>query len=150
MLALMQISLIPSPVATLPSSVSMRCVPSLPTQQLLPCPLSLLMLSQDTGQLYLLEELDCEATGSYSLTVTANNSLTKCPLSSSVEVVIIVNDVNDNSPEFSEETYNTTVAENIAISSTLLTLLAEDNDKNVSRSSLPCTSLTASSPAVSQ
>ena len=109
----------------------MRCVsvPAPSLWQQLSCSLH---PSQGTGQLYLLEELDCEATGSYSLTVTANNSLSKCPLSSSVEVVVTVNDVNDNSPVFSEEVYNTTVAESIAISSTLLTIRAEDADKNVS------------------
>ena len=95
---------------------------------LIPCGFFL----QDTGQLYLQEALDCETTSSYTLTVTANNSLSSCPLSASVDVVISVNDINDNRPAFSQDVYNATVNESIAISSPLLDVVATDDDKNVS------------------
>lgn len=69
-----------------------------------------------------------------SITITANNSLSICPLSSTVDVLVIVNDVNDNSPILSQDMYNTTVFENITIGQTILTVSATDADKNVSHS----------------
>ena len=88
---------------------------------------------QETGQIFLLEELDCETTTSFSLTISANNSLSVCPLSSSVEVLIMVGDVNDNPPVLSQEVYNTTVPENVALSQKILQISATDVDKTVSQ-----------------
>lgn len=79
-----------------------------------------------------MEELDCETTSSYTLTVTANNSLSVCPKSASVTVSITVNDINDNSPVFTEDSYYIELFENITIPSPVLTIEARDGDKNVS------------------
>ena len=87
---------------------------------------------QETGQLFLLEELDCETTTSYSLTITANNSLSVCPLSSSVDILVTVGDVNDNPPILSQESYNTTIPENSLIATPILSISATDADKTVS------------------
>lgn len=88
----------------------------------------------------MLEELDCEATSSYTLTVTANNSLSTCPKSASVTVSVAVNDVNDNSPMFTEDSYYIELFENITIPSDILTIEATDGDKIVS---CPCISTPA-------
>lgn len=79
-----------------------------------------------------MEELDCETTSSYTLTVTANNSLSVCPKSASVTVFVSVNDINDNSPMFTEDSYYIELFENITIPSTVLTIEATDGDKIVS------------------
>lgn len=84
----------------------------------------------NNGNLFLMEELDCETTSSYTLTVTANNSLSVCPKSASVTVSITVNDINDNSPMFTEDSYYIELFENITIPSPVLTIEARDGDKN--------------------
>ena len=86
---------------------------------------------QSTGQLYLQEELDRERVASYSLTVTANNSLSACPLSSSVEVLVLVGDVNDNSPMLSQDLYTATIPENAPFSHSILQISATDADETV-------------------
>lgn len=92
----------------------------------------ILPLCPQNGNLFLIEELDCETTSSYTLTVTANNSLSICPKSASVTVSISVNDINDNSPVFTEDSYSIELFENITIPSPVLTIRATDGDKNVS------------------
>ena len=84
--------------------------------------------------MFLLEELDCETTTSFSLTITANNSLSTCPLSSTVQVLVLVGDVNDNPPVLSQNMYNTTIPENVALSEEILRIYATDADETVSHS----------------
>jgi hypothetical protein len=92
---------------------------------------SIFSINEVTGQLFLLQELDREASAGYSLTVTANNSLSACPLSSSVDVLIFVGDVNDHPPVISQEMYNASVRENAPLHQPIVTIQATDDDATV-------------------
>ncbi|CAI8003227.1 Protocadherin Fat 4 [Geodia barretti] len=97
---------------------------------------SVFRINEETGQMFLLEELDCETTTSFSLTITANNSLSTCPLSSTVQVLVLVGDVNDNPPVLSQNMYNTTIPENVALSEEILRIYATDADKTAPNNEL--------------
>lgn len=63
-----------------------------------------------TGVLFIIESLDHESAAEYYLTVEATDGGTP-PLSDVATVTINVTDVNDNSPVFSQSTYNAVVGE---------------------------------------
>jgi hypothetical protein len=78
-------------------------------------------------QLKLLRQLDREEKDRYSVTLIATDN-GSIPLNSSMEITIIVRDVNDNPPLFFQLTYNATVKENIPAGSSIITAQASDKD----------------------
>ena len=78
-------------------------------------------------QLKLLKRLDREEKDRYNVTVIAtdNGSL---PLTSSMEITVIVRDVNDNPPVFFQLSYNATVKENLPPGLSIFTVQASDED----------------------
>jgi hypothetical protein len=71
--------------------------------------------------------LDRETTEGYNLTLTATDSGVPV-LSSSVQLVVTVLDINDNSPSFSEPIYTMDVSEGAAVGETVLVVSASDRD----------------------
>ena len=71
--------------------------------------------------------LDRETVSVYSLIVMATDGGTPS-LSTALLVTIVITDVNDNPPLFSQVSYNITVSESQPINSTLLMLTANDHD----------------------
>lgn len=77
--------------------------------------------------LVLKSQLDYEKKKFYNLTLVAkDNGIPQ--QSGSVIVHLTVKDINDNKPQFTEESYNVDIYENASISSTVLTLSARDAD----------------------
>lgn len=71
--------------------------------------------------------LDRETTSNYRLTLTAFDSGSP-PRSASVQVAVVVLDVNDNRPTFDRPSYDATVDENLPTGSTVLRMRAADAD----------------------
>lgn len=88
------------------------------------------ILDENSGLITLNQTLDHETKSSYALVVTASDHGTP-PLSSSVDVMVIVNDVNDNPPKFPKSLYNCTVAENLAKGVAVCYVTADDPDSGV-------------------
>lgn len=84
-------------------------------------------LDEKTGKITLNQTLDHEKKSSYALVVTARDHGSP-PLTSSVNVMVIVNDVNDNPPSFAKSLYNCTVAENLASGVAVCYITATDPD----------------------
>lgn len=63
-----------------------------------------------TGQLMLAAALDYESVQKYSLTVRAQDQGIP-PRSSTMTIDVLVQDVNDNAPEFSKQIYNIEVTQ---------------------------------------
>lgn len=71
--------------------------------------------------------LDRETVSNYRLTLTALDGGTP-PRSASVQVAVVVLDINDNRPTFDRSDYDATIDENLPIGSTVLRLHAADAD----------------------
>ena len=84
-------------------------------------------LNETSGLITLNQILDHETKASYHLVVTAADH-GKPPLMSSVDVTVMVNDVNDNPPSFPKSLYNCTVAENLATGVAVCYVTANDPD----------------------
>ena len=84
-------------------------------------------LNGKTGEITLNQTIDHETKASYALIVTASDHGNPS-LSSSVDVTVIVNDVNDNPPSFPKSLYNCTVAENLASGVAVCYVTASDPD----------------------
>ena len=80
-----------------------------------------------SGEVVTATALDFESVQSYVLTIVATDSGTP-PLSSNATLTVLVEDINDNPPIFSEETYSLILNESTPIDSTLLQLEASDAD----------------------
>ncbi|XP_019899394.2 protocadherin Fat 1a isoform X4 [Esox lucius] len=80
-----------------------------------------------TGDIFIIEPLDFEASHEYYLTVEAADGGTPS-LSDMATVNINLTDVNDNSPAFSQSTYTAVVAEDAEPGKTVLAVMAEDAD----------------------
>lgn len=78
-------------------------------------------------RLVLLQILDRETTSSYQFYVTAKDGGVKQNIGT-LSVNVVVTDYNDHSPEFVQSKYNVTVAEGVAIDTSILTLSATDKD----------------------
>lgn len=78
------------------------------------------------GVIYVVDELDYERKKQYELTVRATDSVSG--IYAEVLVSILVQDVNDCPPEFSQDSYNVTVSEGSLFGTELLRLTAHDND----------------------
>ncbi|GFN76587.1 protocadherin fat [Plakobranchus ocellatus] len=93
-------------------------------------------LEPDTGALVLLAELDRETLTNHSLVIRARDGVTdsSSPTTSPPHVTelrlhVLVDDANDNAPEFTEAEYLRTVAEDVAVGTSLLRVLASDKDQ---------------------
>ena len=88
---------------------------------------SLFAINQTTGVLNLVNSLDYEQNSSHILVVGArDHGVTR--LSAQATVVVAVNDVNDNAPNFTQNAYTIAIDENMAVGTTVLTLSAIDRD----------------------
>ncbi len=92
----------------------------------------LFLISKHTngsGLLYLQNSLDYETTVSYSLIIRANDE--GYPINyNDIEITIVLSDVNDESPVFTQDIYYGTVIENNINSVSVLNILATDPDSD--------------------
>ncbi|KAM9376297.1 protocadherin alpha-3-like isoform 3-T3 [Pholidichthys leucotaenia] len=91
--------------------------------------------------------LDRESISSYNIQIEATDEGTP-PLSSTSVVTILVSDVNDNPPQFTESVINVYVKENSPVGTTIHTLTTTDSDLNENAKSTY--SLISNSPKVMQ
>ncbi|XP_011501552.1 PREDICTED: fat-like cadherin-related tumor suppressor homolog [Ceratosolen solmsi marchali] len=81
--------------------------------------------------IYVVDELDYEKKKQYELTVRATDSVSG--VYAEVLVSILVLDVNDCPPEFSQDFYNISISEAALFGTELLRLIARDNDTGVNQ-----------------
>ena len=82
----------------------------------------------ETGVLKTLVPLDREFQSSYLLTVIANNTLARIPDTNSLNISILVVDINDNRPTFLEQIQTIEINDSTAIGTVLHTFKAIDYD----------------------
>ncbi|KAI4815010.1 hypothetical protein KUCAC02_005177 [Chaenocephalus aceratus] len=82
------------------------------------------------GTFQILHSLDREKESLYSVTIIAVDSGLP-PLTGTLTLHVIVDDVNDNSPEFSEEVYNTIVSEGCSTGTVFAMITASDIDEGL-------------------
>lgn len=78
-------------------------------------------------KLVLQKTLDREVKDTYNVEVIAKDGGNP-PKTGILNVVVHVLDINDNAPEFTQQTYNVSVKENLAAMETILSLSAKDKD----------------------
>ncbi|XP_058142025.1 protocadherin gamma-B4 isoform X20 [Dasypus novemcinctus] len=81
-------------------------------------------------ELVLKMSLDREEQKSYHLTLTALDCGNP-PLSSTAQIDVLVTDANDNAPVFSQDIYRVSVPENVFSGTTVLQVMATDQDEGV-------------------
>ncbi|KAM9733774.1 protocadherin Fat 4 [Menidia menidia] len=84
-----------------------------------------------TGELYTIDVLDRETVSIYRLTVTASDQHPTQPLSSSVLVTVLIGDINDNWPRFSNSPYVAYVPTELASGSVVCAVRATDDDADM-------------------
>ncbi|GBP49666.1 Cadherin-related tumor suppressor [Eumeta japonica] len=87
----------------------------------------LFKINASTGHISLLRTLDRETKDEYTLAIVAMDTGSP-PLTGSGTVKIIVQDVNDNSPEFERQYYKSVVKENLSSGTIILSPRANDKD----------------------
>ncbi|XP_045903065.1 protocadherin Fat 4-like isoform X1 [Micropterus dolomieu] len=85
-------------------------------------------LDSSSGTLRLVQPLDYSEEKMYTLMVQASDAGTPSLVGNS-SVVVKVKDVNNNPPEFSKESYDVAVSENLASGASILTLEVTDKDE---------------------
>ncbi|GMR47848.1 hypothetical protein PMAYCL1PPCAC_18043 [Pristionchus mayeri] len=85
-------------------------------------------INATTGQITVAAPLDRETRNSYLLMVTASDHATP-PLSTTTTMEIIIDDVNDNEPQFTSLNYSASISEDIAIGTSFLQVSARDADE---------------------
>lgn len=80
------------------------------------------------GNVRLVGELDREELSNYTLTVVATDK-GEPPLSSTMDVTMIVLDVNDNTPSFSQNIYDIEIEENTLTGTDIIQVFASDADE---------------------
>ena len=85
-------------------------------------------IDPDTGVLQSRLTLDREAVAQYVVTIEASDHGTPNRLSSQIELVIDVTDVNDNAPVFEENVYSVNLGEGSSINSVVIWIQATDQD----------------------
>ncbi|XP_055376378.1 cadherin-related tumor suppressor [Condylostylus longicornis] len=90
----------------------------------------LFRINSSTGEIYLQRSLDREMQSEYILTIVAMDTGSP-PLTGTGIVKIIVQDMNDHSPEFERQSYYVTVRENSPINLKILQPLAIDKDSGL-------------------
>ncbi|KAF1394271.1 hypothetical protein PFLUV_G00024800 [Perca fluviatilis] len=84
-----------------------------------------------SGMFQILHSLDRERESLYLVTIIAVDSGLP-PLTGTLTIHVIVDDVNDNCPEFTEVVYNTIVSEDSPTGTVFAMISASDNDEGVS------------------
>ncbi len=72
--------------------------------------------------------LDREVQSRYSLTISAQDLGLGVSLVGYCNITVVVEDENDNDPEFEKSSYSASIAENVPIGTTVLTAKAVDPD----------------------
>ncbi|XP_055958206.1 protocadherin-like wing polarity protein stan [Patella vulgata] len=85
-------------------------------------------IDANTGEIRIIQALDRETGPAYTLTVTARDNGNPAQ-SDTTDIDIIVRDINDNKPEFSEVVYTGTVKEDILVGRRVIQITAKDRDK---------------------
>ncbi|XP_015248433.1 PREDICTED: protocadherin Fat 4 [Cyprinodon variegatus] len=80
------------------------------------------------GGVRLVGELDREELSNYTLTIVATDK-GEPPLSSTMDVIMMVLDVNDNTPSFSQNIYDIEIEENILTGTDVIQVFATDADE---------------------
>jgi len=100
------------------------------------CMLSLLLVISNvvmgvvwSGVIYVVDELDYEQKQQYELTIRATDGV--FPVYAEVLVSILVQDVNDCPPEFSQDAYNISVSEAAPFGTSVLRVVSRDNDTGI-------------------
>lgn len=83
------------------------------------------------GVISVVDELDYEQQPQYELLVRATDSVSG--VYAEVPVSIVLQDVNDCPPEFSQESYNVSITEATPIGAPILAVLAYDNDTGINQ-----------------
>ena len=86
-------------------------------------------INSTTGDVFNTVALDRETISSYNITIQVTDKGFPAMSSTSV-LVITVNDINDNPPEFIEPVYRIALSENISYSEEVITVHATDDDEN--------------------
>lgn len=84
------------------------------------------LLFDKSGTIYVVDELDYEQKKQYELTVRATDSVSG--VYAEVLVSILVQDVNDCPPEFTQDSYNISVSEAAPFGTSILKVITRDND----------------------
>ena len=79
-----------------------------------------------TGEIQVRLDIDYESQKSYNFVVIANNTADSS--SNAAAVRVVVNDVNDNPPMFSQDIYSISLPENLLIPSYVSTIVCTDSD----------------------
>ncbi|XP_071089001.1 protocadherin Fat 4-like [Haliotis cracherodii] len=87
-------------------------------------------LDQASGYLQVNTALDRETIANYSLTITATDK-GQPSLSATQNLIVHIEDVNDNAPNFVKQTYGATVPEDIGVGKSLLKVSATDLDEGL-------------------
>lgn len=100
------------------------------------CMLSLLLVVSNvvmgvvwSGVIYVVDELDYEQKQQYELTIRATDGV--FPVYAEVLVSILVQDVNDCPPEFTQDAYNISVSEAAPFGTSVLRVVSRDNDTGI-------------------
>ncbi|XP_054014590.1 fat-like cadherin-related tumor suppressor homolog isoform X2 [Hylaeus anthracinus] len=88
-------------------------------------------LDFNTGVIYVVDELDYEQKKQYELTVRATDSVSG--VYAEVLVSILVLDVNDCPPEFTQDSYNISVSEAAPFGTSVLRVSSRDNDTGINQ-----------------
>lgn len=87
----------------------------------------LFSISHTTGVIYLQKHLDRELEEVITITVTVRDKGFP-QLSNSMNLTVLVEDINDHDPVFSQTSYSVIIYEDIPCGTSLLTIQANDND----------------------
>ncbi|XP_002735781.1 protocadherin Fat 4-like [Saccoglossus kowalevskii] len=87
-------------------------------------------LDDSTGDLVVIKRFDFETISSHTLVVTATDSTAALgdQLSTDVDVEIIIEDENDNTPTCDSQPYVVSISENESIGQTVMSLVIQDSD----------------------
>ena len=101
-------------------------------------------MSRSTGEIILMSGLDREIVSSYLLLLRASDDELPSPCTNETGVSITVTDANDNRPCFSQPFYSKTLPADTEVSSSVLSVTAQDRDigtnRDVSYSLIPISS----------
>uniref|UniRef100_A0A8C5K818 FAT atypical cadherin 1 n=1 Tax=Jaculus jaculus TaxID=51337 RepID=A0A8C5K818_JACJA len=84
-------------------------------------------IDSKTGAIFIIDNLDYESSHEYYLTVEATDGGTPS-LSDVATVNVNVTDINDNTPEFSQDTYTAVVSEDAVLEQSVIMVVADDAD----------------------
>lgn len=86
---------------------------------------------QNTGAIYVVDELDYEQKQNYEIVIRATDSVSG--VSAEVPVSVLVQDINDCPPEFETDSYNVSVSEASLFGISILKVHANDNDTGINQ-----------------